>query len=267
MMSANQAINKGSKEWVTKHFEWSLERIKELDTLLHLTRMGISGIRGYPRTLEAAAKAKDYFEEELTDDEKKRIEEAPRIAKLAETEVQDEFPLVHAQAVIMLWAYLEATVRSFVKEWIANEPNAYSVLELCKLKVALGDYIKLDEDEKHFYVFQLFEQNVAAGIRNGVNRFESLLAPFGLSGEISEEVRKGIYELGQIRNVLLHRGGFADARIITECPWLDLKPGAAIKVTPKQYATYRDLVNKYLCLILIRAVEYFGHDMSEFSNQ
>lgn len=264
-MDANQDTSKGSKEWVTKHFEWSIEKIQELDSLLHLTMMGLSGIKGYPRVLMVVTRVKEYLEES-TGDEEKDIESATKNAKLAETEIQNEFPIAHAQAVVMLWAYLEATVGSFIAEWIASEPNAYSVREIRRLKVELGDYIGLDDDQKHFYVYQLLEQNVAAGIRYGVSRFESILAPFGLSGEVDEEVRKNIYELGQIRNVLLHRGGLADARMVSNCPWLGLNRGEAVKVTHKQYAKYRDAVIKYLCVILMRAVEALGGDMSKFSD-
>lgn len=52
----------------------------------------------------------------------------------------------------------------------------------------------------------------------GVARFETLLALVELSGAIDEEHRKGLFELQQVRNVIVHRAGIVDRRLREQCP-------------------------------------------------
>jgi hypothetical protein len=227
--------------------------------VVHLSLQGISTIIGMPGLVEAM---ENLDEETLSDESEKRIEQAKEDAELAQREADSGFPLVHAQAVVTLWTYLESLIRSFVSEWIRNQEGAKGIPEVSRLKIRLADYEALTEDEKYFYIFDLFEQETAAGLRSGINRFETLLAPFNLSGDVPDEIGKSIFELGHIRNVLVHRAGIADKRFVESCPWLSLSVGDEVRVTHGQLENYADAVQQYTILLIVRVGESFGVDMT-----
>lgn len=262
-MSTTKSPRKpAAPKWATRQFEWMLDQLDRLNDVLHLTMQGISGIRGMPRLVEVLAQVDDS-----KGNAKERIESARRAAKLADSEVSAGYPLIHAQAVVTLWSYLEAAVRAFIADWIRNAPGAVTVPAIGRIKVELGEYESLSEDERHLYIFDRFEQGVAAGLRKGVTRFEALLEPFELSGPIPDVVRRDIFELSQVRNALLHRGGLADRTLVAECPWLGLSVGDAITVTHKQFHRYLLAVHQYAVILVVRVGEYYGVDMSQFKEE
>jgi hypothetical protein len=169
-----------------------------------------------------------------------------RAVKLAHREVDDGFPVLYGQAAIALWSSLEALIRSLVAQWLANTPGAWQVDAVTKLHVKLGDYESLDRDERCLWITDLIDQEVSGPLRNGVDRFESLLQPFGLSGSVDPEGRKTLFELSQIRHVLVHRNGTVDKRLVDACPWLGLKAGDHLVVTSSMWEAYSQTLARYV---------------------
>jgi hypothetical protein len=97
--------------------------------------------------------------------------------------------------------------------------------------------------------------------RTVINRFELLLEPFGLSGPVSETTKRGLFELNQVRNSLMHRAGKADRRLIEACPWLNLSAGQTVNLTGDAYKRYQEAAFDYVTEIIIRIGERFGVDM------
>jgi uncharacterized protein YutE (UPF0331/DUF86 family) len=48
----------------------------------------------------------------------------------------------------------------------------------------------------------------------GCGRFESLLDTIGLGGSVEETVKRLFLELSQVRNIVVHKAGKADKRIV-----------------------------------------------------
>lgn len=251
----------GTPSWAMAPFKWFLEKTKQLDQLLSLAIRGISVLQAMPKVVDAVAKAEGKQDEPKHADDKKMAQE---IASLARNEVEENFPLLHAHNLVAVWSLLEALIRTFVAEWLANYPEAMATPAVSKIRVRLGDYHSVPDEEKPLHVAELLERELGAGLRNGVDRFEAMLEPFGLSGEVSKETKKAIFELGQIRNALVHRAGHADRTLVDSCPWLHFKPGEKIKVSRDIYARCFHAAHDYTVQLIARVGEKFGVDMSEF---
>ena len=121
----------------------------------------------------------------------------------------------------------------------------------------------MDTEERCFYVVDLLERELEPQRRRGVARFESLLQPFGISGQVPADVEKGLFELYHIRNVLVHRRGIADRKLVQACPSLGLSVGDQVVVTPDVYARYNGCVAKYVLELVVRIAGRFGFERSE----
>ncbi|MFD2163676.1 hypothetical protein ACFSJU_14800 [Paradesertivirga mongoliensis] len=177
-----------------------------------------------------------------------------RHAKLAEEEEDQGYPFLYSQASIMLYSNLEACIKRIVITYFRHN-NLTEIKEVSNLKITVAEYYNLDDDDRYDYLFQQYEKSITIGIQYGVTRFESLLKPIGLSGPMTEEVSKTIFELSQIRNVLLHRGSIADRHFIKSCPWVAYNLGDSIKVDRDQYNRFTEAVGEYFVLLVERLRE------------
>lgn len=125
-MITNEKIGdekRGAPPWATQPFKDFLDYTDRLSQLLHLSMKGISMVRGVPKAIEALAMVDDDDGGNV----QTRIETAKKEAELAQREVSEGFPLLHAQATIALWSALEATIRLFVARWLQNYGPAMGV--------------------------------------------------------------------------------------------------------------------------------------------
>ena len=253
---------KPTPDWALDSFERLLDHIEEAAELLHLSMRGVAVLRAMPKVVEALANAKP---DDPVDghDPQARLERAKSEASLAQREVENEFPLLHAQATVSLWGDLENSVRTFVAQWLRNAPEAKVVDAVSKLKVCLGEYEAMDEEDRCYYITERLEQELESRNRRGVARFEALLQPFGLAGAVPEDTERILFELYHVRNVLVHRRGVADRKLVQACPWLGLAPGDQVRVSHEQYARYHGAVAAYALELIVRVAGRFGFERSE----
>ena len=90
-----------------------------------------------------------------------------------------------------------------------------------------------------------------------------MLEPFGLSGELPASLRREIYELSQVRNLIAHNASKVDRRFIDSCPWLGVKIGDEFIVSRDMFERYNYVTTVYATLIICRVGEHFGVDMSD----
>lgn len=249
----------GAPKWATQPFHDFMEQTERIHRLTDLSIKGISMIRSVPKIVEVLAKVEKGSAKE-TDYSFKR---AKKEAELAQREVDEGFPLLHAQATIALWSALEATIRLFIARWLQNYRQAMDVEVIQKLRVRIGDYERLEGEDRFFYILDRLDQELSAPLKNGITRFERLLEPFGLSGLVDEDVKRNLFELNHVRNSLVHRSGLADRRLIDSCPWLKLTVGDPVKVDHAMVRNYFISVMKYITELIARVGEHFGVDMAE----
>ena len=259
-----ESINKVKKQrlaWEIQLFKDYAYQMEHLSYLLHLSVKGISSLIGAAGLIEAVSNLEKY-EGKKDENSQAKIENAKKEAELAKKEVEEDFPLLHAQFTIALWSSLECLIRLFIVRLLQNHKPAMEAKAIQKLQVKIGEYEGLEGEERYFYIVDKLEQDLSIPLKSGITRFENLLEPFGLSGPIDENVRRDLFELNQVRNVLVHRSGIADRRFIESCPWLNLSVGDPVKISNQTAQQYFKSVQIYSVELIIRVGEYFGNDMS-----
>jgi hypothetical protein len=244
--------------WATEPLEAFVEDQKRLEQVMHLAMRGISVICAMPQALAALAKAQP--ERYDGDEAERRKRETDNLARLAQQEVESGHPLLHAQSAVWLWGALELLIRDLLVRWLQNQPDALQRDPLRRLRVRLGEYESLAREDRPSYLLDLLEQEVAAGLKPGVGRFETLLDIFGLAGAVPDFVRRHLFELSQVRNVLVHRRGIADRRLVEQCPWLQLQIGDCVVVRNEQMGRYITAAFAYAMTILQRLRCVFGKE-------
>ncbi|ALR30674.1 hypothetical protein ATE47_09105 [Chryseobacterium sp. IHB B 17019] len=240
----------------------TLQKLVDDLTYLHdIISISTSGIKMVATTSKISKLLMDIDGE--NEDNLNKHYNAERLSKIAKDEIEANFPFLYAQASLMHYSFLEGCIKHLITTFIKNN-NINTINEFKNLKISLGEFLSLEEDEKNDYIFQLYEKNIAIGIQYGVTRFETLLAPIGLSGKVDKELAKTIFELSQKRNNILHRGGIADRFLIKNCPWLNYKLNDKIIVNNENYEKSFEAIIKYLSLIAIRIGEMRGKDMSKY---
>lgn len=239
-----------------------MEELKLLHDIVNVSIRGISVTQALPNAMKVLADTERVADKKI--DYEKSHAEASKIAEIAKNEIEKGFPFLYSQAALMLYAHLEGSIKRFIIEYFKNSKSILEIKEIAGLKMSFGEYHSLDEFERLDYLFSLYEKSVSIGMQYGVTRFESLLAPIGFNGNIDEKTRFSIFELSQIRNNLLHRGGVADKHLIKSCPHLKLSIGAKVVVTKTQYESFYSALCQYVLIIAIRLNEKRGHNVDEY---
>jgi len=160
--------------------------------------------------------------------------------------------------VIALWGSLETVIFSVLADWIINRPAILREAPWSTLKIVIGEYEELDNDQKASFLVSLMDQRLNTPLSVGINRYEKLLQTIGLDGKFNSEKCKNLFEMQQVRNVITHRRSMVDARFCRACPWLPLKPGEKLLVTNSMYMDYSGAAVSYLTELIYRTTEFFG---------
>jgi hypothetical protein len=257
--------------WRKRPFEQFLEFAKQVTDVVHLSMHGIATLRGAPQLVRALVRldAVSGSAPSRTKNHKAQVKKAEAEAALARREVEQDFPLLHGQAVVALWSALESLARNIVTTWLTNAPETISNERVRRLRVPFFEYEDLPKRERIPYIVELLEREVEAPLKLGVGRFEELLDIVGLAGSVEERVRHDLFEMGQVRNAIVHRGGVADRRLVEACPWLSLKPGDHVHVSHEQFAKYVQAMQGYVLECIQRALVQAGvpRDQAEKEDQ
>lgn len=248
--------------WLTQHFRQSLNAHEKLFQIVHISERGISALRGMPGIFKVMAKVEGTVDQEKS---LKQIEAIEKEAALAQTEVDEDFPVLHSFAVVALWSWIEHFIKGLITLWLLNRKDAFANVAVQRLKVKVGDYVLMSKNEQAAYLAELLEQELASPLKKGVNRFESLLEPFGLSGSFSDKYAKKLFELQQVRNVIAHSNGKADRRLRVECPWLKLKLNQPVHVSQTMLTEYAAAAAGYLLEVLYRVGDVYETNLRQES--
>lgn len=259
-MSSSSVSDGSSKpkvpKWAVEHFENSIDALERLRLVLAISERGIGVLRGMPKVVDAIAMATDQVG---SDKHAKDAEHAKESAELAVREVNSDFPVLHALAVVALWSWLENFVKGYVSLWFLHRPDSASVATVQKLKVELGKYIHLSKEEQADYLVELLEAGTPPDLkRRGAERFEWLLEQFSLSAIPGADQRKQLMELQQIRHVVAHRNGIVDRKLLSACPWVLATPGQPIQVTGEMIGRYFQVTTEYALGIFFRVGDVYG---------
>ena len=146
-------------------------------------------------------------------------------------EVAADFPLPHSAGTVLPWGALEAATRDFVVRWLYRFPASRQTENIARIRVPVGEYERLDGEDRVRYLLGMIERVLGAGLKPGIGRFECLLKPLGIAPADDNEIRRDLYELAAIRNAIVHRANLVDSRLLSLCPWLPYKDGDALDVS------------------------------------
>ena len=245
--------------WAVMPIETFRTHLRTIDELLHVTMRGLDLVTRFPELISSAP-AENLFVE-------KEIALFKQEAEIAQREHESGYPVIHEQAVVTLWATLEALVRGFLAAWIANWPDCRSADKIRNLKLPFGEYEDLPLEEKPYFVLDLLEESIGCRRKGGIDRFESVFAVFNMTTSVDADVKKTLFELSHIRHVIVHRSGLADRRLLAWCPWLGYELGDKVRVSHSKYHEYLDASYLYTFEIIQRVRRKYGlppaeHDRS-----
>lgn len=260
--SKNQEI--GFPKWfvdVVKGFQKDTE---SLEQLLDMTTSAIRFVKLSPHILQTV---ENYYrktaDEKHFDDEMYKF--AENMSRLAKEEVDNGFARIYNQVAVGLWATLEATMVNVAAGWIYNNKKSKEIESIAKLKIRMCEYEGLTEMGRCEYIVEQLERDIGGAQKLGVSRFETLLGNFYKTESVPAQIKKYLYELSQVRNVILHRAGIADESIIKACPWLGLRNGQKIVVTKKMMHRYFNSAMLYMEWTLLCVLRNLGVNDPEYT--
>jgi hypothetical protein len=203
-------------------------------TLIELTTRGARTIVGYRGIHRRIQDLEGADPNRWTVEDAARLESAERSASMAETEIARGFPLLHNHALMGLWGALEAMVDDVSANWLEAHPQYIASDHFPKIQVELGQFFALNAFEQKRHVVEEIKRKQGAVLRTGAGQFEGLLDAIGLGGPLDPDVRNVLRIAKSLRNVVAHRGGKVDARVIGDCPDLGLQLGRPIRISQKQ---------------------------------
>lgn len=249
MSGDDVAKDVGLPSWCRCVFEAFIQQFRRQGELLNLSIAGITHIVRLPGVLN---KLKEAIPGGYPDDENERgkslaLEEQ---ASLARREVDQDFPLLRAQAVIALWGSTENLIRTLVASYLENVPGATSSDQLGRIKIRFSDWDRLSPSERYLYLLDRLEQEGSSGPRFGAAKFEQFLNLIGINVSLESGFRMSLIELHQVRNLIVHREGAVDRKFIESCPWLERRLGEVIRVTGSDCSRYFNAVGEYVHTLL-----------------
>lgn len=218
-----------------------LARREEILRLVNVSTFALNSMEGIARLSEVLNR------------EAKEVEQVQELEEMAKEEVESDFPLLHNAAMVLLWGALEAAIRDFLIRWLTKYPIARQVPDLKKIRVHVVDYESLEGEDRMRYLLGVLEREFAASLKPGVGRFDCLLKPFDISANIKDATRRDLNELAAIRNVIVHRAGIADKRLLELCPWLGLQEGQPVHVSSDSFFRLLNSTGEYVAAIIVSA--------------
>ena len=229
-----------------------LEDIDNLRMFVHVCLTGLMNSRHAIRlvdTLKRSGRPNPFSSEEHYHQARKQAEKEEVFGKQQELK---GFTYLYALASIKLWSILEATIDDAALECIQTPDRCTDPKLLAGLKGPLLEFVQSSTEERSEFLVAQLKQEVKAAMQKGIGRFEAILAPLGLGGSVPDAVRRAIFELSEVRNVIVHRRGFADKRFVSSCPWFGVKLGDELILTKQHYDRYELAVHCHLFEIDLR---------------
>ncbi|GAA0593130.1 hypothetical protein [Actinomadura livida] len=221
-MSIESPSERNRRIW-QKPFSRYSKQSADIENLIHLTHEGFHGLILRPELFDAIF-------DDADEGKAKRVADAKRKADLAQKEKEKGFPLLHAHALVGAWGSLEALIEDLVESWIKYKPDITKTSPISKIKIPLGEFIQLSEDERARLIVTELQRDLKVDLKSGVTKYEPLLEAIGLGGVVDPRVKRSLFQSQQLRNVIVHRAGVVDRRLVDSCPWLGYETGDQVQI-------------------------------------
>ena len=226
-------------DWAARPLEVFRERTVQTIEVWAVSARGIAGTIALPN-LAKALNGLDSNDAETADPEREatRLHEIEEFAAVAKSIVDRQYTPLNEQAVVVLWGLLETAMEDSIVAMLTNDPSTLAIDGVAGMKVPIGVVLGRDGQDRARYVFEQAELQIAGKHRSPVGRFEALLDLFGLTSPLSDDLRRDVQAFGLLRNLLIHRDGYADQRFLDGWPEADLAVGHRVKVGRDEVLRY-----------------------------
>lgn len=223
-----------------------------------LVSLAIVGIRGLVKWGEVADKI-GWRADRPEDSEHADVVE--RLAAASSAEIERDFELLRAHAVVGLWGALEDFHDDLLIEWLQVKPGALRDSAIgANVNVPIGEYLARDDRGRSELVVSELKKTLRSDLQPGVGQFLPVLNELGLHGQLDPDVKKSILELQQTRHLWAHRAGIVDQRFLDACPWRnDVSIGGRLHVDDAMWHASLAALSKYSATLL-DWVETLGGD-------
>ncbi len=164
-------------------------------------------------------------------------------AAAAKAILADKQDMLAAHALIGFWAAAEVFAEDLTVAFLAHDSTLLLSEGIGDVKVPFRDFENLGKEDRIRAVLPLIQRRQS----REEAPFESQLDLVGLSGPIPAPTRTAMREAWQLRNVILHRRGIADARLVALCPQLNYQIGNKVQIGPDH--RYLDAILGYVILV------------------
>jgi len=223
-----------------------------------LTQLAIESLIRFPRLmdmLEAVEQLGNMSNEKPKTSSLAYFKDKGEIFK---TETEDNFPFFHASSTVSIWGAMEAYIKDIIAICIQEDPSFLETDTIQRVKIPFSIFSKMSRVEQNYHLVTEVERKIQSNLKSGISRFESLLGEFCLDGEVDDTSRRTFIELSNVRNVLVHRGGFADNKLVDNCPWLPINVGDLVKIDAKTQFRYHNEVGIYAADVQARVLDHFN---------
>jgi hypothetical protein len=252
--------------WSKEPFYRFFDYLETERRLLYLAANGIRGLVGQEKIAEALHSVA-HLTETPEEEAQSRLETARQMAALAKTELDADFPLLHAHSLIGVWGALESLVGEVVRGWIRHRPSILKSDAFAGVKIPLADFHRMKTADRADYLAEAIRPQ--DGTQRGFQRLEGWLERIELCGPLDDALRRGLIESWEVRNVYAHRRGLADHKARDNCPWRkrEWKLGQPIAVSHADYERHTMAIHDYVFELIVRAGAKFDFDVRTYTEQ
>lgn len=189
--------------------------------------------------------------------------EAPGLGKSAAELLQNDYAVINSHSLISMWAAVEVAVEDTVVLVLTKEPSALDLFTNAGVKTSSFAPAPLSyEDARRFY--PRIEGKLREKLKVG-EYYIKLLDLLEIKLSCSSHVLSKMDEINQVRNCLMHRGGFIDARATESVEALQPFLNKQILITQSRYHEYYDAISGFLVALLngVIASKYISTIASE----
>jgi hypothetical protein len=109
----------------------------------------------------------------------------------AKVDLRKDFLILHAHAVVSLWGSVEVLIEDFIVAWLLHNPKTLKSETFKKVKIPLAEYESLDKEGRMRVLLQELDRATVG--KQGIDRFEQMLANLDLSGPVPKADKTTIF--------------------------------------------------------------------------
>jgi len=155
---------------------------------------------------------------------------------------ESDYAVLNAHSLVAIWGALETCVEDTVVSILLNWPAALVELDTIGVRFDSSQLLVNYEDAHALYSKIEHKLNVKGDI---VATYSAVLRHFDLDALVSEETAAVLLEANSLRNCLLHRRGYIDARAVRNAPSLHGREGEKVRISSVDYRRYHEAIGDW----------------------